>query len=55
MDKGTYIIYGMTFGFLALWLLFSLAKKLGNSSRFAQKKNQTKNKKKIKLILYPSF
>jgi hypothetical protein len=44
MDKEAYIIYGMIFGFLALWLLFSLAKKLGNPSRFPKKK-QTRNKK----------
>jgi len=44
MDKEAYIVYGMAFGFLALWILFSLAKKLGNSSRFPKKK-QTKNKK----------
>jgi len=44
MDKETYIIYGMAFGFLALWLLFSLAKKLGNSSRFP-KKSRPKTKK----------
>jgi hypothetical protein len=30
----------MTFGFLALWLLFSLARKLGNSSRFPKKKEE---------------
>ena len=46
MDKGTYIIYGMTFGFLALWLLFNLAKKLGNSSRFAPKKKPDQKQKK---------
>ena len=40
MDTETYIIYGMTFGFLALWLLFSLAKKLGNSSKFPKKKEE---------------
>ncbi len=42
MDTETYIIYGMTFGFLALWLLFSLAKKLGNSSRFPKKEEDQK-------------
>jgi len=45
MDKEAYIIYGMTFGFLALWLLFSLAKKLGNSSRFPKQKVDQKIKK----------
>ena len=45
MDKETYIIYGITFGFLALWLLFSLAKKLGNSSRFPKEKLDQKIKK----------
>jgi hypothetical protein len=45
MDKEAYIIYGMAFGFLALWLLFSLAKKLGDSSRFSKKsRSKTKNK-----------
>ena len=41
MNNETYIVSGMIFGFLALWLFFSLAKKLSNSSRFPkQKKNQ---------------
>jgi len=41
MNNETYIISGMIFGFLALWLFFSLAKKLRDSSRFPkQKKNQ---------------
>jgi hypothetical protein len=40
MDTETYIIYGMLFGFLSLWLLFSLARKLGNSSRFPKKKEE---------------
>jgi len=41
MNNETYIISGMIFGFLALWLFFSLAKKLSDSSRFPkQKKNQ---------------
>jgi hypothetical protein len=47
MDKETYIIYGMAFGFLALWLLFSLAKKLGNSSRFPKQNVDRKIKKKL--------
>jgi hypothetical protein len=42
MDNETYIIYGMTFGFLALWLLFSLARKLGNSSRFPKQNKEKK-------------
>jgi len=42
MDTEAYVIYGMIFGFLALWLLFSLAKKLSNTSRFPKpKKKQT--------------
>ena len=50
MDQEAYIIYGMTFGFLALWLLFSLAKKLGNSSRFPKQKVDQKIKKYISLM-----
>ena len=34
MDTEAYIIYGMVFGFIALWLLFSLAKRLGGSEKF---------------------
>ena len=34
MDTETYIIYGMVFGFVALWLLFSLVKRLGGSEKF---------------------
>jgi len=42
MDKETYIIYGMIFGFLALWLFFSLAKKLSNPSGFPKQKKKQK-------------
>ena len=38
MDTEAYIIYGMVFGFLSLWLLFSLVKKLGGSEKFSQQK-----------------
>ena len=34
MDTESYVIYGMVFGFIALWLFFSLAKKLGGSEKF---------------------
>ena len=34
MDTEAYIIYGMVFGFVTLWLLFSLAKRLGGSEKF---------------------
>ena len=41
MNNEAYILLGMIFGFLALWLFFSLAKKLSDFSRFSkQKKNQ---------------
>jgi hypothetical protein len=39
MDTESYIIYGMVFGFLTLWLLFSLLKKLGDSSKFPKSKD----------------
>ena len=38
MDEEEYIVYGMIFGFLTLWLLFSLVKQLGNSSKFPKQK-----------------
>ncbi|SVD59450.1 uncharacterized protein METZ01_LOCUS412304 [marine metagenome] len=34
MDTEDYVIYGMIFGFITLWLLFSLAKILGGSEKF---------------------
>jgi hypothetical protein len=39
MDTESYIIYGMIFGFLTLWLLFSLLKKLSDSSKFPKSKD----------------
>ena len=39
MDTESYIMYGMIFGFLTLWLLFSLLKKLGDSSKFPKSKD----------------
>ena len=39
MDTESYVIYGMVFGFIALWLLFSLAKRLGGSERFPKANN----------------
>ena len=41
MNSETYIISGMVFGFLALWLFFSLAKKLSHSSRFPKQKEES--------------
>ena len=38
VDTEGYIVYGMVFGFIALWLLFSLAKKLGGSEKFPRPK-----------------
>ena len=40
MDTEGYVIYGMVFGFVTLWLLFSLAKKLGDSKRFPKRKER---------------
>ena len=40
MDTEAYIIYGMVFGFLSLWILFSLAKKLSDSKRFPKPKER---------------
>jgi len=45
MDTEAYVINGMIFGFLALWLLFSLAKKLSNTSRFPKRKESQINEK----------
>ena len=47
MDTEAYIIYGMVFGFLSLWLLFSLAKKLGGSEKFPKQNEdrESENKK----------
>ncbi|SVB69873.1 uncharacterized protein METZ01_LOCUS222727 [marine metagenome] len=50
MDTEAYVIYGMIFGFLALWLLFSLAKKLNNTSRFPKRKASQTSEKKIKKL-----
>ena len=47
MNNETYIISGMIFGFLALWLFFSLAKKLSGSSRFPKQKKNQKTDQKI--------
>ena len=47
MNNETYIIFGMIFGFLALWLFFSLAKKLRDSSRFPKQKKNQKTDQKI--------
>ena len=47
MNNETYIISGMIFGFLALWLFFSLAKKLRDSSRFPKQKKNQKTDQKI--------
>ena len=41
VDTESYIVYGMVFGFIALWLLFSLAKKLGGSEKFPRPKEDT--------------
>ena len=38
MDTEAYIIYGMVFGFVTLWLLFSMVKKLGGSEKFPKPK-----------------
>jgi len=48
MYTETYILYGMIFGFLALWLLFSLSKKLSNTSRFPKRQESPAFKKVIK-------
>ena len=45
MNNETYIISGMIFGFLALWLFFSLAKKLSDASRFPKRKEDQKSEK----------
>ena len=47
MDTEAYIIYGMVFGFLSLWLLFSLTKKLGGSEKFPKQNEdrESENKK----------
>ena len=34
MDTEGYVIYGMVFGFITLWLFFYLAKNLGDSDKF---------------------
>ena len=44
MDTESYIVYGMTFGFLSLWLLFSLLKKLSDSSKFPKPKDVQEKK-----------
>ena len=46
MDTEDYIIYGMIFGFLSLWLLFSLAKALGGSEKFPKPSEDRESKKK---------
>jgi len=46
MDTETYVIYGMVFGFVTLWLLFSLAKALGGSEKFPKPSEGRKNKDK---------
>ena len=46
MDTEAYIIYGMVFGFLSLWLLFSLAKKLGGSKKFPKQNEDRENENK---------
>ena len=46
MNDEDYIVYGMIFGFVALWLFFTLAKKLSDSSRFPKRKDD-KNGEKI--------
>ena len=40
MDAEGYVIYGMAFGFLTLWLLFAMVKKLGGSEKFPQAKKR---------------
>ena len=47
MDTEAYMIYGMVFGFIALWLLFSLAKRLGGSEKFPKpnEDRESRNKK----------
>jgi len=40
MDTEDYIIYGMIFGFITLWLLFSLVKTLGGGSEKFSKPNK---------------
>ena len=46
MDTEDYVIYGMIFGFMTLWLLFSLAKTLGGSEKFSKpnKDHESENK-----------
>ena len=46
MDTEDYVIYGMIFGFITLWLLFSLAKTLGGSEKFSKpnKDHESENK-----------
>ena len=39
MDTEGYVIYGMVFGFITLWLLFTMVKKLGGSEKFPKPKN----------------
>ena len=43
MDTEDYVIYGMVFGFVTLWLLFSLAKTLGGSEKFPEPSEDRKN------------
>ena len=40
MDAEEYVIYGMVFGFLTLWLLFAMAKKMGGSEKFPKQKKR---------------
>ena len=40
MDTESYVIYGMVFGFITLWLLFSLVKILGSGSEKFPKPNK---------------
>ena len=46
MDTEGYTIYGMVFGFIALWLLFSLAKTLGGSEKFPKTNENQKSEDK---------
>ena len=45
MDTEKYIIYGMVFGFITLWILFSLIKTLGGSEKFPNSGKSRENKK----------
>jgi len=46
LDTEDYIIYGMIFGFITLWLLFSLAKRLGGSENFPKPNKDRKSEDK---------